>query len=271
MDIDPAAAASAAAHIAEFASASADVLEAGASEGRHHGAIVPFGLPSEFLRKEQEEEEAWNAQLNVGREILEALDRAFQLHQRTDYQVSQRLWDISREKSAEMTRMYSQMSQLGQHNAELVLKNIEANTKMADLGARQQALEEELARVTGERDVQRAVAEQKAREAETQAAELQRLRTALEEKNREGEAQSAELQRLGTSLEQQKTKLLHKEVAIVALTGTLREKGEVFEEKEVALQNVGAALKEKEASLSLLEEAARAQREEAQRNSTELR
>ena len=65
------------------------MLEAGTSEGRHHGAIVPSGLPSEFLRKEQEEEEAWNAQLNVGREILEALDRAFQLHQRTDYQVSQ--------------------------------------------------------------------------------------------------------------------------------------------------------------------------------------
>ena len=65
----------------------------------------------------------------------------------------QRLRDISREKSTEMTRMYSQMSQLGQHNAELVLKNIEANTKMADLGARQQVLEEELAQVTGERDV----------------------------------------------------------------------------------------------------------------------
>ena len=46
------------------------------------------------------------------------------------------LREISREKSAEMSRMYSQMSQLGQHNAELVLKNIEANTKMADLGAR---------------------------------------------------------------------------------------------------------------------------------------
>ena len=89
MDIDPAAAASAAAHIAEFASASVDVLEAGTSEGPHHGAIVPSGLPSEFLRKEQEEEEAWNAQLNVGREILEALDRAFQLHQNADYQVSQ--------------------------------------------------------------------------------------------------------------------------------------------------------------------------------------
>src|SRR6185436_15718552 len=113
----------------------------------------------------------------------------------------QRLRGISREKSAEMTRIYSQMSQLGQHNAELVLKNIEANTKMADLGARQQALEEELARVTGERDVQKAAAEQKAREAEAKAAELQRLQTALEEKAQEGEAQSAELQRLGTSLE----------------------------------------------------------------------
>ena len=122
-----------------------------------------------------------------------------------------------------MTRLYSQMSQLGQHNAELVLKNIEANTKMADLGARQQVLEEELARVTGERDVQRAAAEQKAREAEAQTAKLQRLWTALEEKAREAEAQSAELQRLSTTLEQQKAELFHKEVAVVALTGTLRE------------------------------------------------
>ena len=48
----------------------------------------------------------------------------------------------------------------------------------------------------------------------------------------------------------------------------LREKGEALEGKEVALQNVGAALREKEASLSSLEEAARVQREEAQRNIT---
>ena len=87
-----------------------------------------------------------------------------------------------------MTHMYSQMSQLGQHNAELVLKNIDANMKMADLGARQQMLEEELAWVTDERDVQRAAAEQKAREAKAQAAELQRLRTALEERAWEAEA-----------------------------------------------------------------------------------
>ena len=77
MDIDPAAAASAPAHINEFASASAGMLEAGMSEGGHLGAIVPSGVPSEFLRKEQEEEEAWNAQMRVGREILPALDRAF--------------------------------------------------------------------------------------------------------------------------------------------------------------------------------------------------
>jgi len=100
--------------------------------------------------------------------------------------------------------MYSQMSQVGQLNAELVLKNIDTNTKMVDLGARQQALEEELARVADERDVQRAAAEQKAREAKAQAAELQRLRTVLEEMAWEAEAQSAELQRLNTTLEQQK-------------------------------------------------------------------
>ena len=89
MDIDPAAAASAAMQIAEFASASAGMLEAGPSEGGHPGAIVPSAVPSEFLRKEQEEEEAWNKQMGVGREILQALDRAFQLHQNADYQVSQ--------------------------------------------------------------------------------------------------------------------------------------------------------------------------------------
>ena len=81
----------------------------------------------------------------------------------------QQLREFSREKSAEMNRLYSQIGQLGQHNAELVLKNIDANTKMADLGARQQALEEELARVTDERNAQRAAAEQKA---EVQATEL---------------------------------------------------------------------------------------------------
>ena len=51
------------------------------------------------------------------------------------------------------------MRWLGLHNTDLVLGNIDANTKMTDLGAHQQALEEELARTAGERDVQRATAE----------------------------------------------------------------------------------------------------------------
>jgi hypothetical protein len=48
----------------------------------------------------------------------------------------QQLRDISHKKSVELTRLYSQMRWLGQHNADLVLKNIDVNTKMADLGAR---------------------------------------------------------------------------------------------------------------------------------------
>jgi hypothetical protein len=47
----------------------------------------------------------------------------------------QQLRDISRKKSAELTQLYSQMRWLGQHNADLVLRNIDANTKMTNLGA----------------------------------------------------------------------------------------------------------------------------------------
>ena len=75
-----------------------------------------------------------------------------------------------------------------------MLQNIDTNTKMTDLGARQRALEEELARTAGECDVQRATAEQKARVAEAQTAELQRSRTALEQKEAELQRMEAELQ-----------------------------------------------------------------------------
>ena len=105
----------------------------------------------------------------------------------------QRLREIARKKSDELNRLYSQMRCLGQHNADLVLQNIDANTKMTDLGARQRGLEEELARTAGECDVQRAVAEQKAQEAEAQTAELQHIRTALEQKEAELQRKEAEL------------------------------------------------------------------------------
>ena len=58
-DIDPAAAASAADRIAEFTSASEEVLKAGTSEGPRHEAIIQSGVPLEFLHDEQEEEAVW--------------------------------------------------------------------------------------------------------------------------------------------------------------------------------------------------------------------
>ena len=60
-DINPAAAASAADRIAEFTSASEEVLNAGTSEGPRHGAIIQSGVPLEFLCNEQEEEAVWKA------------------------------------------------------------------------------------------------------------------------------------------------------------------------------------------------------------------
>jgi len=166
-DIDPTAAASAADKIAEFTSACEEVLDEGTSEGPHHGAIIQSGVPLEFLHDEREEEAVWQAQIEAGSQIPNQLDRALELHRTTDYQISQVsgslpgivrilalisfvlptpfllqwLRDISRKKRAEMTRLYSQVRWLGQHNAGLVLQNIDANTKMANQGARQQALE----------------------------------------------------------------------------------------------------------------------------------
>ena len=84
-DIDPAAAASAADRIAEFASASEEVLSAGTSEGPCHGAIIQSEVPLEFLRSEQEEEAVWKAQFEVGSQIQNHLDRALELHTTTDF------------------------------------------------------------------------------------------------------------------------------------------------------------------------------------------
>ncbi|XP_039834555.1 rootletin-like [Panicum virgatum] len=258
-DIDPAAAASAANKIAEFTSACVEVLDEGTSGGPQHGAIIQSVVPSEFLRDEREEEAAWLAQYEAGSQIQNHLECTLQLHRTTDYQISQRLRDISREKSTEMTRLYSQVRWLGQHNTSLVLRSVDANTKMADLEARQQALEEELARTAGERDVQRAAAEQKAQEAEGQNAELQRTRTAFE-------LNEAELQRKEAELQDKEAELQRERATVATLTGTLEEKGKALEEREEALRNAEAALKEKENSLCSLEEAARVQREEAQKS-----
>ena len=135
--------------------------------------------PPEVLRNEREEEAIWQAQYKAGSQIQNHLERALELHRTIDYQISQvsgssprivrilalilfvlptpfllqQLRDISRKKSTEMIRLYSQVRWLGQHNTSLVLRSVDANTKMTDLEARRQALEEELAWTAGERDV----------------------------------------------------------------------------------------------------------------------
>jgi hypothetical protein len=205
-------------------------------------AIIQSVVPPEFLRDEQEEAAVWQAQYEAGSQIQNHLKRALQLHRTTDYQISQvsgssprivrilalilfvlptpflsqRLKDISRKKSAEMSRLYSQVRWLGQHNTSLVLRSVNANTKMTDLEARQQALEEELARTAGERDVQMAAAEQKAQEAEAQTAELQRTRTAFELKE-------ADLQRIEAELQDKEAELQRERATVATLTGTLEE------------------------------------------------
>ena len=65
-DIDPAAAASAAARIAEFVSASEGVFGMGTYEGPGHGAnyaIVQSRVPSDFAHAEREEGGAWRAHI----------------------------------------------------------------------------------------------------------------------------------------------------------------------------------------------------------------
>jgi len=76
-EVDPVAAASAADKIAEFVSASEEVLGAGTSR-----------VPLEFLRSEQEEEAVWKPQFEVGSHIQDRLDRALELHGTTDFHIS---------------------------------------------------------------------------------------------------------------------------------------------------------------------------------------
>ena len=87
-DINPAAAASAAVRIAEFKSASEEVLSSGTSEGPRHGVIIQCGVPLEFIRSEKEEEAVWKAQFEVGSQIQDHLDHALELHRTMDFQIS---------------------------------------------------------------------------------------------------------------------------------------------------------------------------------------
>ena len=72
--------------------------------------------------------------------------------------------------------------------------------------------------------------EQKAQEAEAQAAELHRTRTALEQKE-------AELQRKEAALQGKEVELQREKATIATLVWTLEEKSKALEEKETVVRN----------------------------------
>ena len=92
------------------------------------------GAPGFNPSKQEEEEEVWKAQYEVDSQIQAALERAFRLHKTTDFEISsvsalpqnssvsahiyissaptlhsQRLKEISRDKSAELAQPYSKV------------------------------------------------------------------------------------------------------------------------------------------------------------------
>ena len=82
-------------------------------------------------------------------------------------------------------RLHSRVHWLSSQNDTLVTRLEEANAQadqVTPLEARNRELEQELARATGERDAQRAAADQKAQEAMAREAELRQAIAAHEEK-----------------------------------------------------------------------------------------
>ena len=96
--------------------------------------MVQHGGTPGFNRNEQEEEEVWKAQYEVGSQIQAALERAFQLHKMMDFEISsvsalprdssisdlicassaytlhpQRLRQISHDKIAELAQQHSEV------------------------------------------------------------------------------------------------------------------------------------------------------------------
>ena len=83
---------------------------------------------------------------------------------------------MSRDKNDRMVRLHSRVHWLDSYNGTLVTRLEEANARadqVTPLEARIHELEQELARPIGERDAQRAEADQKAQEAEAHEAKLQ--------------------------------------------------------------------------------------------------
>ncbi|XP_039812117.1 uncharacterized protein LOC120675093 [Panicum virgatum] len=251
-EIDPAAATSAAGWVFEFVAASAEILcmemyeeigDQGHSD-EDDWAIVRSGVPSDITHAEREEEDwwahvvpsdfadaerqeddAWRNHMAVGGQIEEGLSRVVDLFSQVYHNASNQLLSMSREKNERLTRLHSRAHWLDSYNATLATRLEEADARaeqVIPLEARIHELEQELARATGERNAQRAAADQKAQEAEAREAELWQARAALEQKEQALEAKEAELQRKETELHQLKKAVANetaaKEAANTAFT-----------------------------------------------------
>jgi len=86
---------------------------------------------------------------------------------------------LSRDKSVKLAQLYSRVVWLEMYSASLGLWLNEASTQASKMEAQARGLELELTYANGERDAQRAAAEQKAKEAELQVATLRENVVAL--------------------------------------------------------------------------------------------
>ena len=112
----------------------------------------------------------------------------------------------------------------------MVLRTIDANTLVTNLGARQRALEEELVQTVGERDAQRAAAEPKAQEVELLNATLRQKDEALEARAAQcarleeaRDAQAVSLTEKEALIERQENAILTAEITLIAVKAEIAE------------------------------------------------
>jgi hypothetical protein len=266
-DIDPATATSSTNRIFEFISASEEILGAGTSEGPGHGAnyaIVQSEVPSGFLRNEQEEEEAWKAQYNVGTQIQDALSRAFQLHQKTDFlisKVSTFPWEllvfylvlVCSTHAPPLVVAEGNLAQQKHQAGPVVLPGALAWAVQCQFGR-----SDDRGQHLGDRPGGAPACAGGGAGADRQRARRPKGCGGAEGPGGRGAGYRAAAE--GAELQREK-------VAVATLTSTLGERDAALPKKEAAARSAEAALKEKEDSLSTLQEqanAAVARLEEAQ-------
>jgi len=123
-------------------------------------ALVQPGVPEDFVCAEREEDEVWQAQLDIGGQIDACLQHVLQLHWQEEHNVttvgalpsfcsflimsarrplmsycSQQLMALSRDKSVKMANLYSRVDWLEKYGASLGVRMDEAYAQVSTLEA----------------------------------------------------------------------------------------------------------------------------------------